>query len=128
GVVAQLVPGDGEQQPDDEDDYAEDEHQGRHAVISVVVRSVPPEAPASSRARARARVSASRTSGRVREVPEPGIACSSTTWATVSTIPVNGSRPARKASTHSSLAALNTAGAVPPRLPTWRASGTEGKA
>lgn len=43
-------------------------------------------------------------------------------------IAVNGSRPARKASTHSSFAALNTAGAVPPRAPTWRASPTDEKA
>ena len=32
-------------------------------------------------------------------------------------MPLNGSCPARNASTHSSLAALNTAGAVPPELP-----------
>lgn len=43
-------------------------------------------------------------------------------------IPLKGSCPARKASTHSSLAALKTAGAVEPSVPTWRASPTDGKA
>ena len=40
GQVAQLVPRDREQQADHEDDYAEDEHQGRHARASAVVRSM----------------------------------------------------------------------------------------
>src|SRR5690606_28519520 len=121
--VAQFVPGDGEQQADREDDYAEDEHQGRHARASALaVRTV------SSRTRARAQVSASRTSDTVSEVPGRGVPCSSTTRVTVSMMPLNGSVPARKASTHSSLAALNTAGAVPASSPTCRARFTEGNA
>lgn len=43
-------------------------------------------------------------------------------------IPLKGSCPARKASTHSSFAALKTAGAVPPSPPTCRARPTDGKA
>lgn len=62
------------------------------------------------------------------EVPARGVPCSSTTLVTVSMIPLNGSAPLRNASTHSSLAALNTAGAVPASSPTCRARFTEGKA
>lgn len=54
--------------------------------------------------------------------------CSATTSVTVSMIPLNGRVPFRKASTHSSLAALNTAGAVPASSPTCRASPTDGNA
>ncbi len=42
-----------------------------------------------------------------------GVPCSSTTRVTVSMIPLKGSAPLRKAATHSSLAALNTAGLCP---------------
>jgi len=45
-----------------------------------------------------------------------------------STMPVNASLPAQKASTQTSLAPLYTAGATPPALPTRRASSTAGKA
>ena len=68
GEVAELVPGDGEQQADDEDDYAEDGHPGRHARASEGVRAA---RAASSRARARAQVSASRTSA-TRQGGSPG--------------------------------------------------------
>ena len=60
--------------------------------------------------------------------PEPAPSCSEITRITVSTIPVNEMAPARNAATHSSLAALYTAGQVPPARPTCRASETAGKA
>src|SRR5580698_1011950 len=53
--------------------------------------------------------------------------CSETIWATVSTIRVKLILPARKSATHASLAALYTAGIVPPAVATERARSTAGK-
>ena len=70
-------------------------------------------------ARARSTGPAARpTSDRVEgSAPPDGASCSSTTRRTVSTISVKRMRPAWNASTHSSLAALKTAGWCRPRRP-----------
>ncbi len=106
--VTGLVQADRHQDAEGEDEHAEPE---RHAVELPEVRS---------RARSRAQVSAAENIGQRQVVPKPRVlpaSCSSRTAATVSTMPGTASRPARKASTHTSLAALSTAGAVPPAQP-----------
>ena len=82
--VARARAGDGDQQADARRRRCRARYmQSGHRPLPRLARQ--------SRARARAQVSASRTSATV-EVPGPARSCSSTTRATVSTIPVNGSR------------------------------------
>src|SRR5699024_3617762 len=85
-------------------------------------------------ARWRAQASAASTAGRVssvlaRRTASPrGPACSSLTCATTSVMAGKVSPPAWKAATHTSFAALYTAGWVPPARPAARASRTAGNA
>src|SRR5690606_1417714 len=92
-VVAVLVQGDGDQDPEREQDHAD------------CVRHYPsPRCSMMVRARARAHASAAQTCS-----PVPGSPKSSApqiTSATVSTMPRKGNRRSRHAATHSSLAAL----------------------
>src|SRR5690606_30500544 len=90
--VPDLVQGNRHQQSRSEREDSDDE-QPVHQAPSPVI----------SRARLRAQLSAARTSSTTETFPA---SCSSRTAATVSTIAVNGSRPARNAPTHSSFAAL----------------------
>src|SRR5207245_2363672 len=107
--VAELVQHHRHEQRDDEEEHPERVHQ----------------ALTSSAARVRAHCSASSTAARS---GSGTTSCSSTTRATVSTIAGNRTRPARNAATSSSLAALRTAGAVPPRRPASRHRSTAGNA
>src|SRR5581483_3961841 len=98
--------------------------------LDLLLRAYPLTAePVSSSARALDQRSASSTASSVAASADCArSACSATTASIVSTIPVNGSRPPRNAATHASFAPLNTAGKVPPALPTCLARPTAGKA
>src|ERR1700716_833737 len=94
----------------DAEDEENDAQKGEECAHACVVSCT----PVSSRARERAQASAASTSSMDGSWYE-GTSCSATTRATVPTIPRTGSRPSRNARTHTSVAALNSAGAVPPR-------------
>ncbi len=92
----------------DEDEHAEHDDQRKHGVSTWTSSSA-------ARWRApRAHRSASRTAPRLRR--RAGV-CASSTARSLSLIRPKGMRPARNAATATSLAALNTAGAVPPARP-----------
>src|SRR3954470_4298384 len=104
GEVPQLVQ-------EDEQDEAGDDDEKRHAVAS---------APSASSRAARSASTRSSTS-RAGSVPAlPSVS------PTTSGIPRNGRRPARKAATATSFAALKTHGALPPSTPAARASDSIG--
>ena len=87
--------------------------------------------PSSSFARTRAQRSAFSTASSVKSASETASAlpvCSSSTRATESTMSVKRIAPAWNAATASSLAALNTAGWVPPTLPASLIMRTAGNA
>src|SRR5690606_1074193 len=109
--VPDLVERDGDEQPGDEDEDADGEAHRRST---------------SSRARLRAQVSVAWTVARSR--PSAGApSCSVSTCSRMSVMARNPSRPARKAATHSSLAALKAAGWVTEAAAAWRASRTPRK-
>src|SRR5215218_3019791 len=116
GEVAAFVQEDGQHEGEDEERDAE---QAGHRFPRVVIRS-----STSVRARSRDRRSVTSTASRSRS---SGGRWRSSTSVTTSAMPRNGSRPARKAATASSLAALTAAGAVPPWRPARTASSSRGK-
>src|SRR6266851_4458490 len=106
-------------QAEDEDDQR-DEHDGAHAGSWLHTRLGP---LAEACTWARAQRSASMTDSRVNSFAGSAAASARATEGTMST---NRRWPWRKRATASSLAAFNTAGAVPPRSPASRASATAG--
>src|SRR5699024_10898988 len=114
--MSQLVQRDRRDDADNEDDNTEGVDHGGHAAISC--------------ARSLAQLSAPATAAIVSSrVTTTGSAiCSARTAETVSTMPGNANCPERKALTHTSFAALNTAGPVRPKLPARRARATAGNA
>src|SRR5690606_37411172 len=109
--VPDLVERDRDDEPDDEDEDADEE---AHRV------------PASSRARCRAQASAAWTVARSR-LAAGTPSCSARTCSRMSVMASKLSRPTRKAATHSSLAALRTAGWVAEAAAAWRARRTPRK-
>src|SRR4029453_18054930 len=121
--VARLVQDDRQQEDHNEGDHAHDPP--HHVLLLQAAGARPAILPVSSRARFRAHCSAASTSA---TSPTLTGTCSESTRSTVSMMAGKARAPARNAPTHSSLAALYTAGAVPPACPAALGSRIAGNA